>query len=492
MAHVEVDLARLDAESVVKILDRKMIRDMVGEDFEFAVVEGYQPHYRPDSMFVDMNAWSDKTLNFKRFTVSLPKLKPPLQLATLSERKLYHQKYYDYETKNLVNTLRNGMAMTMGTDPEIFVVDGAAEDSLIPAFKFLPAEKAAPKVAIQVPYAKNSAFIGEGSTGASHYVKPYWDGFQAEVSMGSASCLAQLSDDVYAGLAAILQAARAKYPKAKLSLQSVVEITPKMMKGLEEEYLQLGCKPSENIYGKHGQPVPDGRRLPVRFAGGHVHLGVVGHSVGYASGQRVSTLHAPSIESIVKAIDAIAGVACVSFFAKWDSSLRRAYYGLAGEYRLPPHGIEYRTLSNAWLMHPATMHITFDLVRAAARFGYKRLNALWTVTPDRAQDIVNNCDVDEARAALKENKDLLIKLLESVYSTAVMAGGCKMRPEDRSYAAPLAYEALLNGAESVIEKPEDIEGNWCLTEKGGWASHTEGEKGQWLNHVQYLRSGQKI
>ena len=31
---------------------------------------------------------------------------------------------------------------------------------------------------------------------------------------------------------------------------------------------------------------------------------------------------------------------------------RRKLYGMAGEYRLPAHGIEYRTLSNFWLRSP--------------------------------------------------------------------------------------------------------------------------------------------
>jgi len=46
-----------------------------------------------------------------------------------------------------------------------------------------------------------------------------------------------------------------------------------------------------------------------------------------------------------------------------DEPVRREYYGLAGEYRLPPHGLEYRSLSCAWIFHPKAAATILDLAR---------------------------------------------------------------------------------------------------------------------------------
>jgi hypothetical protein len=124
----------------------------------------------------------------------------------------------------------------------------------------------------------------------------------------------------------------------------------------------------------------DARMLPYRFAGGHIHLDMGAVPITDAI-------------PIVKAIDKIAGVASVSMFEKYDNPVSREFYGLAGEFRLPSYGIEYRVLSNAWLTHPAITHFTFELVRAAAKLQFVNMDSFWEGTEDEVQHIINRCDV---------------------------------------------------------------------------------------------------
>jgi hypothetical protein len=160
---------------------------------------------------------------------------------------------------------------------------------------------------------------------------------------------------------------------------------------------------------------------------------------------------------IVKALDAIMGVAGVSMFAKYDDPRRRIMYGLAGEYRLPPHGLEYRVLSNAWLFHPVIANIVFDLSRSAAMFGKNNLLKHWDATEAETIEVINTCNVEGARAILRRNKELLIKILDVKLDDM----GC----------SKYAYKAIIEGMESVIKDPSDIVGNWGLTKK--WKSHCD-------------------
>ncbi len=159
-------------------------------------------------------------------------------------------------------------------------------------------------------------------------------------------------------------------------------------------------------------------------------------------------------------MDAILGVAGVSLFAKFDDPRRRQMYGLAGEYRLPPHGLEYRTLSNAWLFHPVIANIIFDLARSVFVFGDKGLMRYWKTSEEETIRVINTCDVKGARAILKNNELILKKIIKArAYNTNKI---------------DYIYGAIMNGMESIVNDPTDIVGNWDL--KGTWKTHCDGAK----------------
>ncbi len=142
--------------------------------------------------------------------------------------------------------------------------------------------------------------------------------------------------------------------------------------------------------------------LPFRFAGCHLHLGFKGHDEELT-------------KSIVKTIDAIWGVASVSLFRDMEDKRRRAFYGRAGEYRDPDHGIEYRTTSSAALAHPVLLHMAFDIARKAAYIAQNRLSSIWVAGEDEVVRCINEYDLSIADRILKRNESTLIGILEQVY-----------------------------------------------------------------------------
>lgn len=322
---------------------------------------------------------------------------------------------------------------TIGSDPEMFVED--EKGSLIPAFDFLGGKETT----------KNK------TTAVMHGGYPlYWDGFQAEFeTYGTGECLSWQIDSIQCGIEGLSKAAKKHNPNAKLSIKTVFDIPKKLLEESKEEHVSLGCMPSFNAYGMKGRETHP-RALPFRSAGGHIHLGV-------------GKLEEATMIRGVKTLDAILGVACVSLFEQFDDKRRREYYGLAGEYRLPKHGVEYRVLSNAWMMHPAISNLVFDLARKIFSMGVSDLSYLWKVKEEDVVKCINTCDVKLARRILKKNKAVLMAILKSLYYATASCN--------------LAYKTILEGAQVVVENPNDIEGNWDVGKN--WETHSDGKGKNW-------------
>ncbi len=350
----------------------------------------------------------------------------PIRKLTGSIGRTIAEKYDTYAMKNMRNVMY--FRASIGSDPEMFVENGQGE--LIPAFKFLK------------PKATSDRAEG-GRTSRGERV--YWDGFQAEFETEPNGCLEMLSDSTQRGLATLLQLAKKFDKTARISSKTVFEVPMNVLAETEEKFVEFGCMPSINSYGLEGIKVP-ARQVTARSAGGHMHFGI-----GPRSKEKM--------DMIVKALDAILGVSCVSLFANFDNPARRQTYGLPGEYRTPPHGLEYRTLSNAWLMHPFLMNIVFDYGRRALAFGDAGMLKHFKGDEAETIDVIRNCDVPRARAIMERNKPLLIELLKS-------AGG--HYPE----MAEHVYRIYLNGAETIIDDPNNIARNWNL--EGGWSAMCHG------------------
>jgi hypothetical protein len=331
----------------------------------------------------------------------------------------------------------------IGADPEVFVTKG---DDVVPAWEFLGSKQSMSSVQA----------VGGRSCA-------YWDGFQAEFSVPAVTCLAYLTDNVQAGL----QAVHKNRPKgAKLSNRPVLPVSPETLETAEDRHVEFGCAPSLNVYGLEGSKVP-GRQVGIRFAGGHMHFGC----------KDILKADPKAADRIVRALDGVIGVTCVSWFKNYDDPVRREFYGLPGEYRLPPHGLEYRTLSNAWLIHPAVMNVTWEIARRALIMGkdgwYERI---WQ-HQDKVVDCIRRSDAHLAQEILLANKATWIQLLEGC--AGVFAG-----------TGESAFSWVMDGVETRL-KSDDIETNWLL-KSGGWVHHGEAPNANWRRASEMLRAGYKL
>ncbi len=341
-----------------------------------------------------------------------------LELPTEQELRDYQEELLKSAEKNLQLYLKH--SMTTGSDPEVFAQKG--DGSLLPAFTFLPGKDK------------------KLDTGGGGWSKVYWDGFQAEFGVNSGYCLDGVRDQIQRGLQCVYEEARKVDAAATLSIKTTVDISEELLKSSKDEHVDFGCTPSLNAYGMTGRKM-DGRDVNFRPAGGHIHFGFTGND------------DSRRMERCVKAMDAILGVACVALYAKYDDPRRRMLYGLAGEYRLPKHGLEYRVLSNAWLMHPTLFYLTFDVARKAFVVGDKNFLHLWKATEAETIDCINNCDVKAAQKILKRNKEMFCKILQSIYAF-----------EPKNIEA--LFNMFLDGCDSGLDGVTDIVHNWRLADRG--------------------------
>lgn len=326
---------------------------------------------------------------------------------------------------------------TVGTDPEMFVVKNK---KVIPAFDFLGKK---PKTITQHP-------------------KAYWDGFQAEYNTQPSGCLAWQIDHIHQGMLNLHQ--EAKRVGGQLTIKSVVNVPLTTLAKLPKDKVEFGCTPSINAYGE-AVPIPDGKDVNFRMAGGHLHLG--GTSI-MRTGRKGADLEKMDlkINNTIKALDRTLGVMSVALFYGLEDKRRRELYGRAGEFRTPKHGIEYRVLSNAWLVHPVTANLVFEIARVvAASVVYNPENKMYDfltemdTTDEEVQDIINNLDIRKARSYIKRHEGLFKALLTKVtyYENSVDHW----------------YSLVLRGVSTRLRKDHSLEKAWCLN--GGWVNHNESE-----------------
>lgn len=301
-----------------------------------------------------------------------------------------------------------------GSDPEIFIVD--KDNVVIPSFLFLNG-KDNPDI---IPETRQPVF---------------WDGFQAEFNINGHSCLDATVSEVFYGLKYLNRLAKKHDKNARLTIIPTMDIPPHMLLENKDEHVQFGCMPSKNAYGMKGK-VADGKDVPFRSAGGHIHL-------------QLTETQKKNIEQYVKALDAILGVACVSMFGAYDDSRRREYYGLAGEYRTPKHGMEYRPLSNVWMCHPTAMYIIYDLARKVISMVDGGHFKLWKYNEKEVIDCINDCNIPLACEILKINEEVFKDMLHSI---------CYQREE----LVDVVYKTFMLGIESLIPDVDNVEKNWEL------------------------------
>lgn len=180
------------------------------------------------------------------------------------------------------------------------------------------------------------------------------DGVQVEINPQAQTCRQQLGYAIAASLKALEDSLNGDI---QVSTKAVVDVPKDYLNSLSPEARALGCAPSLN--GHNSIAITEAQKsTTTRSAGGHIHLGL--NKDSFNPGELVTML------------DQFVGNTSVLLDRDPEQKKRRQLYGRAGEYRLPAHGLEYRTPSNYWMIsYPMASFIT-GLARQVCGFMAKR------------------------------------------------------------------------------------------------------------------------
>lgn len=226
------------------------------------------------------------------------------------------------------------MQYKYGCDPEVFIVDRKTK-LFVPAYNMIEGDKANPKRvrngAVQV------------------------DGLALEFNIDPAETRQEWFDRVKD----VREQLRLMVDPKKYDLVNLPSATfePEPFFNLPPEARILGCDPDINAWSGDFNVIPNGSgEVPYRCAGGHVH-------VGWLEPDDVNVddaVHQEDCRTVVKALDQTLGFLSTTF----DKDSKRArLYGNAGAHRVKPYGVEYRSLSNAWLETDARINWVFDTTK---------------------------------------------------------------------------------------------------------------------------------
>jgi len=150
---------------------------------------------------------------------------------------------------------------------------------------------------------------------------------------------------------------------------------------------QFGCEPDFNVYSKsiNSAPSSDTR---LRTCGGHIHIGYDNPS------QEVS-------EKIIYAMDAVLGLESINLD---KDDRRKEMYGKAGSFRFKNYGVEYRSLSNFWIVNDKLMKWAFN----------KTMEAIELVNTGVINYIINNYSDDIEECINLNNKEKAIVLIAKI------------------------------------------------------------------------------
>jgi len=266
-----------------------------------------------------------------------------------------------------------GKVYTVGADPEIFV---GKEGKFVSAHGLVKGTKDAP---LPVDYGA----VQVDGMALEFNIDPVSSPSEFEFNLSVVQ--AQLKEMI--GDLEFLETASVKFDKA-------------FMRNVPLENLMLGCDPDYNGYDMFPNVRPDGAAL-MRTAGGHVHVG------GFFTDTLENFGHFHLSARLAKALDKTIGV----YSLLWDKDdERRAMYGKAGCFRPKLYGMEYRTLSNAWIFKKPLVHFIFDGVREALEYVFGGKDMEYPMHDDEAQYIINNSKRDASFFRNNRKAEMLLAM----------------------------------------------------------------------------------
>ena len=338
--------------------------------------------------------------------------------------------------------------VSFGCDPEAFFTKGG---------KVVGSEKVLPEKGILAPPLKYSL----AHTGV------VLDGVQFELHTLPSGSPVGVGRELAAAFK-LLKQHLLSLPDIEVCFIPTVTVEREELATLSERARVLGCAPSLNLYGIPSIAV-DGADYPQRSAGGHVQLG----------------LNAPIFspydtdcdnrEDLVALMDLLVGNTCVLLDRDPLASARRKNYGRPGEYRLPRHGLEYRTLSNFWIAAQPLTCFVFEMSHLAVSI----LSTALTQKNKIDEQLMSRVNPKKIVSAIMEND---LQLAQENFTT-VRDFINEVKPGPGMGLTAETLPAFDRFVEGVQEKglqhffPEDPVEHWCRPdEHKGWGTFLAGVK----------------
>jgi hypothetical protein len=257
------------------------------------------------------------------------------------------------------------MNITIGADPELFVtVDG----------KFRSAHGL-------VPGTKDKPFlVMDGAVQV--------DGMALEYNIDPAST----ADEFVRYNQSVMQQMRDMIPeKYEFAIVPSARFNGNHFRHQPEVAKELGCTPDYNAYTLMENEKPD-NTTTMRTAAGHIHIGFVDVDDPF------SDSHMIRCATLVKQLDCYLGLSSLLYD---KDSKRRSMYGAAGAFRPKPYGVEYRVLSNAWLLTEERMRFVFETTKMAVADLIRGKRVFDEIAEASIQSIINRSDRYNATQALR-------------------------------------------------------------------------------------------
>lgn len=215
---------------------------------------------------------------------------------------------------SIVKELPSGFLI--GADPELFVFNG---DTPVSAHDMIPGSKMDP-------------FIVPGGA-----VQP--DGTAAEFNINPSANFEEFNSNIEQ----VLTSLRTFLPPGcELRAVPVVEWPEEYFSTLPYKATELGCMPDFDAWTGRRNPKPLLKNAPtLRTAAGHIHIGFTN------TGSLQDMEHIAKARQMAQLMDWHVGVWSCSVD---EDRIRRSLYGKAGACRYKNYGVEYRTLSNFWVL----------------------------------------------------------------------------------------------------------------------------------------------
>ncbi len=258
------------------------------------------------------------------------------------------------------------MEIKIGCDPEVFVRQQGTFKS---AYGLIQGDKANPQ-----PVRNGAVQV---------------DGMALEFNIVPA-----LTEDQFAyNVQDVFNQLRMMVPDYEIVTVPVAQFDPAYMAVQPMEALELGCDPDFNAWHQGAvNQKPNGDR-PMRTASGHIHI-------GWTDGQNINDgAHQANCNEVAKQMDFFLGLPSLAYD---DDKMRRSMYGKAGCVRYKTYGVEYRTLSNAWLRSESLMRWVYRNARKGmeALINGRNLSQKY----GDIQAIINESDRKEAEKIIKAEK----------------------------------------------------------------------------------------